>query len=81
MILEKTFYALCCDNCKRIVSKYDDDETGYWSDRDVVKDVSCDAYEEINGKQLCLDCFEYDDDGKVIIATSRENKYIKELEL
>lgn len=74
MILEQTFYAVQCDNCK-IVLRYDDYE--YWAGVDHVELVATDSMWVISvsgsgdKKHYCDDCITLDDDDQMEINEQR----------
>lgn len=59
-------YTVICDNCG-----HDSNENGEysgWSDSSYAVDVAKDCeFEEIDDKHYCPNCYEYDDDDKLII--------------
>lgn len=68
MIVEKTFYAVKCDNCGKIISDYGD--SNYWSDKNTAIDYACEngSYLTEDEKEIyCDDCYEIDDDDNLII--------------
>ena len=41
MILEKTFYAVKCDNCGKLAEGYNDCE--FWDDKEIATDIANDS--------------------------------------
>ncbi len=68
MIYKVEMFAGCCDNCKREVMEGADYSA--YGDKEQVRDEfsNCDWIEH-EGKNYCQNCFEHDDDDKVIINT------------
>jgi len=70
MIIEKTFYAVQCDNCKVIADN--DDDIAFWSDRieSITNASEYDWY--IDGeKHYCPDCHCFDYDDNLVVVSSR----------
>ena len=70
MIIEQTFYAVQCDNCKVIAE--DDDDTAFWSDRGYCIDNAEESDWYIDGeKHYCPDCYSFDDDDNLVVMSSQ----------
>ena len=66
MIKEVTMYTVICDNCCKDVCE--NEQYSAWNCKDFVESIAkdCDWYCE-HGDHYCRDCYEYDDDGNLIV--------------
>ena len=70
MIIEKTFYAIQCDNCK-VIAEAEDDIT-FWSDQTSSHDNAEESDWYIDGeKHYCPDCYSFDDDDNLVVMSSQ----------
>ncbi len=71
MIKEITMYTVICDSC----GKDSCAETEYagWNDEGYAVDCACDDdWIQEGKKDYCPDCYEYDDDGEIIIKNKQQ---------
>jgi len=70
MIVEKTFYAVKCDNCGKLNEGYD---YSFYSDKDSAIELASESEFYIGEKiHFCSDCHSIDDNDNLIVFT--ENK-------
>lgn len=71
MIIEKTFYAVQCDNCGVINTDYDDVQ--YWNEECFALEIAQDSeWKIIDGKHFCNKCAENDNENELKIMTTQE---------
>lgn len=68
MIVEKTFYAVKCDNCGKIAEGYNDCE--FWDDKGTAIDLASESEFYIGETiHFCSDCHSIDDNDNLIILS------------
>lgn len=73
MIIEKTFYAIRCDNCG-VIHRWDEGE--YWSDKGMAWEMAGESdWEMIEDKHYCDECYGVGDDDETIINLNRKKQF------
>jgi len=71
MIKEITIYTVICDGCGKDV--HDGAEYSGFNDNGFVEQIASDSdWHKENGKHYCPDCFEYDDEGELVIKNQNQ---------
>ena len=66
MIKEVKMFTVICDNCGEDVC--DGEDYSCWGEIGHVKDIAKESdWEEMDGKDYCPDCYEYDEEDNLII--------------
>lgn len=66
MIKTIEMFTVVCDGCGADVCE--GEEFSAWNDEGYVEDIaSNNGWEKVNDKHYCDDCFEYDDNGEIIL--------------
>lgn len=61
MIIEEMMYACGCDRCEKVFEGHD---YSFWADkRFAIEQATDDDWIEIEDKQYCPDCYEWNEDG------------------
>ncbi len=68
MIIKEYFYAIECDNCKKVAGSNEHD-SAWLPDEDGAKDnaVNGEQWHEEGDKHYCPHCFSFDDEDNLII--------------
>lgn len=70
MIKEVTMYKIVCDICGKDAAE--DSDYCAWSDVECAEwDAESAEFTKIDGKDVCPDCYTYDDDDNPIIKTKK----------
>jgi hypothetical protein len=71
MIIQETFYAVQCDNCKTIAEGFDD--IAYWSDMSIsIENAEDGDWFVEEDKAYCPDCYSFNDNDELIINENRK---------
>lgn len=75
MIVEKTFYAVKCDNCGAIHND-EGDFPAFWDSKEVSWEMAGESnWQKFDGKHYCDECYSYDDDDVFQINLSRQKQF------
>lgn len=73
MIIEATFYAVQCDNCKSISEGYDG--MAYWSESSYSEENAMEGeWHKEEDKHYCPDCFSFNDEDELVIKVKYMNR-------
>lgn len=60
-------YTLVCDGCGKDVC--DNEEYSSWNDKGFLKEIASEAHwQEIDDKDYCTDCYEFDSEDNLIVV-------------
>jgi hypothetical protein len=66
MLKEVKMFTIICDGCKKDVNA--DADYSCWNEESVLEEIRQEAgWEKVDEKHYCIDCFEYDDNDKLVI--------------
>ena len=76
MAVEKVeMFTVVCDNCKEDIGA--SSEYSCWHDENQAQEVAMESdWIKHEGKHICKDCYEYDDNDNLIIDEKRTNLFL-----